>query len=182
MTATAVGLQERSGEGWLARTRSRWLLVALGIGIGTLAAVAPYLSSRSGPVSDYGERSNVVVATHVAIGLVVRPRRCPRLVPATREPRWRADDRDRTRLLHDRPRLDRHALDVHRRRRVAWPLLRAPASGSCSRSRADDSRRKQTGRTSSRSSSTWCWSGPFRPRRSTTRELRARSTRRRTRC
>ena len=69
MTATAVGLQERSGEGWLARTRSRWLLVALGIGIGTLAAVAPYLSSRSGPVSDYGERSNVVVATHVAIGL-----------------------------------------------------------------------------------------------------------------
>jgi signal transduction histidine kinase len=69
VTATAVGLADAPGEPWLARTRLRRVLLGVGIAVGTLAAFAPYLSARDVPVSDYAEKSAVVVAAHVAVGM-----------------------------------------------------------------------------------------------------------------
>ena len=69
MTATAVEPAEASGEAWLVRTRLRWVLLAAGLVAGTLAALAPYLSSREIPVSDYADKTGIVIAAHVAVGM-----------------------------------------------------------------------------------------------------------------
>ena len=69
MTATAVELADASGEAWLVRTRLRWVLLGAGLVAGALAGLAPYLSSRQIPVSDYADKTGVVIAAHVAIGM-----------------------------------------------------------------------------------------------------------------
>jgi signal transduction histidine kinase len=69
MTATAIEVAGEPGRAWLARTRLRWVLLAAGLVVGTLAGLAPYLSSRDVPVSDYAEKSGVAIAAHVAVGL-----------------------------------------------------------------------------------------------------------------
>ena len=67
--ATAVEPAEASGEAWLVWTRLRWVLLGAGLVAGTLAGLAPYLSSREIPVSDYAEKNGVVIAAHVAVGM-----------------------------------------------------------------------------------------------------------------
>ena len=69
MTATAVELARGSGEAWLARARFRWMLLGAGLAAGTLAALAPYLSSRQIPVSDYADKTDVAIVAHVAVGM-----------------------------------------------------------------------------------------------------------------
>jgi signal transduction histidine kinase len=45
------------------------VLLGIGLAAGTLAGLAPYLSSREIPVSDYADKTGVVIAAHVAVGL-----------------------------------------------------------------------------------------------------------------
>ena len=45
------------------------MLLGAGLVAGTLAGLAPYLSSREIPVSDYADKTGVVIAAHVAVGM-----------------------------------------------------------------------------------------------------------------
>ena len=69
MTATTVALAEEPRRTGLASTRLRWAVLAAGLVVGALAAVAPYLSSRELPVSDYAEKSGLLIVAHVAVGM-----------------------------------------------------------------------------------------------------------------
>jgi signal transduction histidine kinase len=69
VTATTVALAEEPRRTWLASTRLRWAVLAAGLVVGALAAVAPYLSSRELPVSDYAEKSGLLIVAHVAVGM-----------------------------------------------------------------------------------------------------------------
>jgi len=69
VTAAAVGLTEEPRTTWLARTRVRATVAAGGIGVGALAAAAPYTSGRTVPVSDWVDKSDLAIAAHVAVGM-----------------------------------------------------------------------------------------------------------------
>ena len=45
------------------------MLLGAGLVAGTLAGLAPYLSSREIPVSDYADKTGVAIAAHVAVGM-----------------------------------------------------------------------------------------------------------------
>jgi signal transduction histidine kinase len=69
VTATAVAPADEPREAWLARPRVRATVLAVGIGVGALAALAPYVSARDVPVSDYADKTGAAIAGHVAVGL-----------------------------------------------------------------------------------------------------------------
>jgi hypothetical protein len=69
MSTTAARLTDDVGRGWPAGAGIRSIVLAAGLAVGTLAAVAPYVSSREVPVSDYAPESPETVAAHVAIGM-----------------------------------------------------------------------------------------------------------------
>jgi signal transduction histidine kinase len=69
MSTTAVRLTPEVGRSWVASGRIRWIVLGAGVVVGSLAAVAPYVSLREVPISDYAPESPETVAAHVAIGM-----------------------------------------------------------------------------------------------------------------
>jgi signal transduction histidine kinase len=67
--STAAVTLEDAEQGLLANRRLRWAVGAAGIVVGCLAALAPYVSVRDAPISDYADKSTAAIAAHVAVGM-----------------------------------------------------------------------------------------------------------------
>lgn len=68
MTATVATSAQALGRRRLSDVRARRLALAAGAIVATVVAAAPYVSTRSSPISDYPAKSTVSIAVHVAIG------------------------------------------------------------------------------------------------------------------